>query len=237
MRLPSGIFLSAALALTLSSVGCSGDSTPTPLPAITQPTPVPQPTAPTPPAQGKVGFWTSASRGWQSISITFSGQQVGNLTLYADRSPGDCNSPGNGFVVVTRAPGTYTYSARTESGSVWTEKPVTVTAGGCLRVELTCPNGDCGGGAAPSPTIPSPNGRIAVFLDSSTCRNRVPSARVFLDGRFLAQLYPGAAENTGPYMTSAGAHVIRAEASEYTWGTQSIEVPAGGLLNYTFYCY
>ena len=90
-----------------------------------------------PTTEGKVAFWTNATRGWSNISITLDGSYIGSLTQYRDEAPRCVSSAST--VVATRAPGTYRYRAEDEDNSLlWDSSNITIAAGRCLRFRLSC---------------------------------------------------------------------------------------------------
>ena len=95
------------------------------------------------PRDGKVVFWTSATRGWQRIRIWVEGRYVGALTSLLNSRPSGCDSPNAAMVVVTLPPGTYSYRAEADSGTNWTGNTFTIRNGSCTRKGLTCRDGDC----------------------------------------------------------------------------------------------
>ena len=89
------------------------------------------------PRPGYVAFWTDATRGWSRISVRFDGSYIGALTRYRDEAP-SCHDSSASSVIVTRAPGTYSYSAEDDSGNPSWSGEVTVTASRCLRYRIHC---------------------------------------------------------------------------------------------------
>ena len=86
-------------------------------------------------ATGQVVFWTDKSSGWSSIDVTVSGASVGSITGYATSAPACGTSKA---VTVTRAPGTYAYTAKSNTGVTWSGN-ITVTANQCNTKQLEFP--------------------------------------------------------------------------------------------------
>ncbi|MFD2935389.1 PKD domain-containing protein [Spirosoma flavum] len=86
-------------------------------------------------AIGQVVFWTDKSSGWSSIDVTVSGSSVGNVTGYATSVPACGTSKA---VTVTRSPGTYPYTATSNTGVKWSGN-ITVTANQCNTKQLEFP--------------------------------------------------------------------------------------------------
>jgi hypothetical protein len=124
------------LAITLAAavsmmVACSNPVKPEPVKAITT---------------GQVVLYTTATTGWSSISVNLDGVSVGTLTAYPSSTPG-CGSSSPAAIVVTKAAGTYTFSATSNAGTQWSGT-VTITAGACSPSAFTCTNGNCGSGGS-----------------------------------------------------------------------------------------
>jgi hypothetical protein len=98
---------------------------------------------------GNVAFWTSQSSGWSTITVniggTFAGTIAGN---YFSATPA-CGA--NGTVTVSKAPGTYSYTASSNTGVTWSGT-FTITAGGCSPVRLDFPSGGTTGGGTGTST-------------------------------------------------------------------------------------
>lgn len=86
---------------------------------------------------GRVAFYTGQAAGWTSIEITVDGSFVGTISgLFFSGMP---NCEANGTVTVRKSPGTYSYSAKSNTGVTWSGN-VTITANGCLAQRLDFPS-------------------------------------------------------------------------------------------------
>lgn len=82
---------------------------------------------------GQVAFWTSQSSGWSSIEVTVSGVAAGAINgIYFSSTP-SCSA--SGTVTVSRSPGTYPYTAKSNTGVTW-NGTVTISANRCTTVRL-----------------------------------------------------------------------------------------------------
>nr|WP_293838911.1 PKD domain-containing protein [uncultured Arsenicibacter sp.] len=84
-------------------------------------------------ATGQAVFWTDKSSGWSSIDVTVSGASVGQITSYFTSAPACGKS-----VTVTRTPGTYAYTAQSNTGVKWSGN-ITITANQCQTLRLEFP--------------------------------------------------------------------------------------------------
>jgi hypothetical protein len=111
----------------------------------------------TPPPQGKLSFSTTANRGWTSIDVSVNGQFLGTLRRFFEPNdaPSSCDAVADARLVTTLAPGTATWTARSDRGGSWSGSSQ-VTANGCLEILLTCSNRDCSGTPPPAPPPPTP---------------------------------------------------------------------------------
>ncbi len=87
---------------------------------------------------GQAVFWTSQSNGWSSIDVTVGGTAVGTITGYYTSAPG-CGSN----LTVTRAPGTYAYTAKSNTGVTWSGN-ITISANQCGAQRLDFPSTSTG---------------------------------------------------------------------------------------------
>jgi PKD repeat protein len=85
-----------------------------------------------PVATGQVVFWTDKSSGWSSIDVTVNGTAVGSITGYATSAPACGTSKA---VTVTGNPGTYSFSAKSNTGATW-NGTITITANQCGTKKL-----------------------------------------------------------------------------------------------------
>lgn len=101
---------------------------------------------------GNAMFWIAADLGCGPITVLVNGQSK-TITSFYGTSPA-CGT--SGCANFTLAPGTYTYSASC-SGKTWSNT-ITVTAGGCSKMQLTSSGsggssgGSAGGGSGGSNT-------------------------------------------------------------------------------------
>ncbi|MHC2990237.1 hypothetical protein OB13_01025 [Pontibacter sp. HJ8] len=85
-------------------------------------------------SNGQVLFWTaSKTLGGSYINVYVEGAYVGQITSYYSTGP-SCGASGSASV--TKAPGTYQFTAAGEDGTKWSGT-VTVTANGCYKMQLT----------------------------------------------------------------------------------------------------
>ena len=105
--------------------------------------------------EGKVLFFTKASRGWSRIRIWLDGAYIGALTRYLSSDPPGCDFADEARVVATRAPGRYSFRAEDNHGGTW-DGTVQIERGGCYLAELTCSSGDCSSDVQKSVRAPSP---------------------------------------------------------------------------------
>ncbi|MCF2502723.1 PKD domain-containing protein [Dyadobacter sp. CY107] len=87
-------------------------------------------------ATGQVVFWTDKSSGWNSIDVIVSGTPAGTINGYFASEP-SCGSN----VTITRAPGTYAYTAQSNTGVKWSGN-ITVTSNQCGKFRLKFPATD-----------------------------------------------------------------------------------------------
>jgi len=85
-----------------------------------------------PAATGQVVFWTDKSSGWSSIDVTLNGTAVGSITGYSTSAPACGTSKA---VTVTGNPGTYSFSAKSNTGATWNSN-ITITANQCRTQKL-----------------------------------------------------------------------------------------------------
>ncbi|GAB3981750.1 hypothetical protein GCM10028806_52020 [Spirosoma terrae] len=83
---------------------------------------------------GQAVFWTSQSTGWNSIDVTVDGTAAGTITGYYNSAP-NCGAS----VTVTRPPGTYAYTARSNTGVTWSGN-ITITENQCSTMRLNFPD-------------------------------------------------------------------------------------------------
>jgi len=134
----------ALLLCAIIIAGCGDDNST----RITTPTPTPAP----PPAVGQFAVSTSANRNWSSINVAVNNVAVGTLKLYMEPSnTSTCAALADARLVTTVPAGTVTYTARSDKGFTWSGTQ-TVLGGGCVEVQLSCPNRDC----TPAPPPPPP---------------------------------------------------------------------------------
>lgn len=96
---------------------------------------------------GNAMFWIASDLGCGSINVSINGQSK-TISSFYSTSP-SCGA--SGCANFTLAPGTYNYSASC-SGKTWSNT-ITVTAGGCSKMQLTSSNnsgGSSGGGSGGS---------------------------------------------------------------------------------------
>lgn len=95
-------------------------------------------------AQGRATFWTSQTTGWSKIDVYIGGAFAGSISGYYNATP-SCGSSGN--VTITRNPGTYAYTAKSDDGDTWAGN-VTISANGCItiRLDFSSTGGTTGGG-------------------------------------------------------------------------------------------
>ncbi|GAB4044253.1 PKD domain-containing protein [Spirosoma litoris] len=82
---------------------------------------------------GQAVFWTDKSSGWGSIDVTVGGTFVGTILRYYTSAP-SCGSD----LTIARTPGTYAYSAKSNTGITWSGN-ITITANGCVSQKLPFP--------------------------------------------------------------------------------------------------
>ncbi|RIV25293.1 PKD domain-containing protein [Fibrisoma montanum] len=82
---------------------------------------------------GQFVFWTDKSSGWSSIDVAIDGSAAGKITSYFTLAPACGNS-----VTVTRPPGTYAYTAQSNTGVKWSGN-ITITASQCKSLRLDFP--------------------------------------------------------------------------------------------------
>ena len=92
-------------------------------------------------ATGQVTFWTAQSSGWSSIDVSVGGTYVGSLSKSYASVPA-CGA--SGCVTITKAPGTYSFTAKSNEGTTWSGN-VTVSANGCATNQLTLTPSSGGG--------------------------------------------------------------------------------------------
>ena len=122
------------------------------------PLPLPTPPSyPTPP-EGKVVFWTDATRGYSRIDIKLTpgnfapaspkNNPDGSLTRYLNGPPVNCDVSNAAMVVAELDPGVWSYRADRDGDTRWAGD-ITIRASQCLKVRLGCgPDRDCGPGRA-----------------------------------------------------------------------------------------
>ena len=86
-------------------------------------------------ASGQAIFWTDKSSGWSSIDITVAGSSAGSVTKYSSSAP-SCGS--SGYVTITRPPGTYAYTAKSNTGISWSGN-VVISGNQCTNKQLLFP--------------------------------------------------------------------------------------------------
>jgi hypothetical protein len=102
--------------------------------------------------QTMLAIWTSANAGWSSIAVTINGRPVGTLARFYDLGIStSCTAVDGARVVAVVAPGTVTFSARSDRATSWSGSRALVP-GECRGVELTCTNRNC----APISSAPPP---------------------------------------------------------------------------------
>jgi hypothetical protein len=130
------LLLQVVCAVAVSSCGSQSPTSPANLGNLGNPG---NPTSTT----GQVVIYTKAS-GWNSIDVSFDGSPAGKLSTAATSAP-SCSSASSGSaLVLTKPAGTYAFNATSNGGFQWSTQ-AEVKAGTCTPLELTCPNGDCGG--------------------------------------------------------------------------------------------
>lgn len=82
---------------------------------------------------GQVMFWTATNWGCGSITVNCNGQSRTITSFYSSGAPSACGA--SGCATFAFSPGTYSFSASC-SGRTW-NGTVTVTANGCLKMQLT----------------------------------------------------------------------------------------------------
>lgn len=82
---------------------------------------------------GQVMFWTATNWGCGTITVNCNGQSRTITSYYSGGAPSTCGA--SGCATFAFAPGTYSFSASC-SGRTW-NGTVTVTSGGCLKMQLT----------------------------------------------------------------------------------------------------
>lgn len=86
---------------------------------------------------GQYAFWTGQTTGWSTIDVSVDGSYAGTINgVYHTTTPA-CGT--NGTVTVTKAPGTYSFSAKSNTGTTW-NGTVTISANGCSTLKLEFPN-------------------------------------------------------------------------------------------------
>jgi hypothetical protein len=128
----------------------------------------------------EVSFWTSCSN-CSGLQVTFDGSFVGNLTSFFNSSP-TCGQ--SGTLTISRATGTYQFTARDNSGRSWNGS-VTLTSGSCQRVQLSGGSGGTGGSGTGTGGTGSGGGPSGGSVNSSTG----------LSSSFCAYVNAGAAES------------------------------------------
>jgi hypothetical protein len=88
---------------------------------------------------GNATFWVASDLGCGTITVSVNGQSK-TISSFYSTSPA-CGA--SGCANFTLAPGTYNYSASC-SGKTWSNS-ITVTAGGCSKMQLTSTNNSGGG--------------------------------------------------------------------------------------------
>lgn len=83
--------------------------------------------------EGKAIFWISSDFSCGPITVTVNGKSSSITSYYYNGAP-DCG--GSGCANFTLPVGTYSFSASC-SGYTWNSGSITVTAGGCSRMQLT----------------------------------------------------------------------------------------------------
>ena len=93
---------------------------------------------------GSIAFSTTSNRGWNWIDIYVDGTYYGTIRRYypSGGELSSCVPEDEARIVATVAAGNHTYSAQTNTGGSWTGTQ-SVGAGGCIEINLSCPNGDC----------------------------------------------------------------------------------------------
>lgn len=94
---------------------------------------------------GNAMFWVASDLGCGSINVSVNGQSKTISSFYSSTTP-TCGA--SGCANFTLSPGTYNYSASC-SGKTWAST-ITVTAGGCSKMQLTGTNNGGGGSGGSS---------------------------------------------------------------------------------------
>ena len=95
------------------------------------------PTNPTSPKTGRAIFFTSQTSGWSSISVAIDGVTEGSFSSSFSSTP-SCGALG--ALTIGKSPGTYAYTARSNTGVAW-NGTVSITENGCQPVRLDFPTG------------------------------------------------------------------------------------------------
>jgi hypothetical protein len=103
---------------------------------------------------GSAAFWTNQSSGWSSINVNVGGILAGTIAGNYFNSQPTCGSTGT--VTVSKSPGTYAYTASSNTGVTWSGN-VTITAGGCSTVLLDFPSGSNSSGTGNSGSNAAPS--------------------------------------------------------------------------------
>lgn len=162
---------------------------------------------------GQGMFWVATDLGCGNITVVCNGISRTISTVYATSPP--CGT--SGTATFDLSPGTYSYSASC-SGKTWSGT-ITITAGGCNKIQLT----SSGGGSTTG------QGTIWIRTDHGC-----GPINVTINGvtRTISQYYSGGPGNCGAtgcanYTLNPGTYSFTASCSGFTW-TGTINITSGG---------
>ena len=158
-------------------------------------------------------FWIASDLGCGNITVVCNGITRTISTIYATSPP--CGT--SGTATFDLSPGTYAYTASC-SGKNWSGN-ITITAGGCQKVQLT----SSGGG--------STTGQIIIWRKTDKGCGPI---NVTINGitSTISQYYPSGAPPCGAigcanFTLNPGTYVLNASCSGYAW-IGNITITAGG---------
>lgn len=100
-----------------------------------------------PSGTGTLSFSTDARSGFSSIDLVVDGNAAGTLRTSVDATAPSCS--GSNRVSVSVSAGTsHTYSARSDTGTTWSNYAMTVSSNQCVELRLRCTGGVCAPGAS-----------------------------------------------------------------------------------------
>lgn len=159
-------------------------------------------------SQGKATFWTSQSTGWSSIDVYVGGSFAGTITGYYSSVP-SCGSGSN--VTITRNPGTYSYTAKSNKGDTWSGT-VNVSANGCstIRLDFSSTGGGTTGGGT------TDNTSKVLFWTNQTQYGQID---IYVNNAFKGTITNS--YSSAPNCGAAGCVTVAVSGNNNTWEAKS----------------